>query len=46
MHVGNRGQSVDLEILVRSEGSGLLDRSPVGEGGLRIVEPLVAHVFD
>ena len=46
MEVGHRGQSVDLEILVRSEASGVLDWSPVGEGGLGIVEPLVAHVLD
>ena len=46
MHVGHRRQRVDLEVFVRSEGCGVLDGSPVGEGRLRVVEPLVAQFPD
>ena len=41
MGVGNGGHGVDLEILVRSNNGHSFDWSPVGEGWLGIVEPLV-----
>ena len=44
--VGDGGHGVDLEELVGADGGGLLDGSPVGEGGLSVVEPLVAEVLD
>lgn len=46
MGVGHSGHSVDLEILVRSDNGNSLNWSPVGEGWLGIVEPLVADVLD
>ena len=46
MHTGNRAHRIDLEILVGSEGGRVLNRSPVGETGLSIVEPVVAEVLD
>ena len=45
MGVGDGGHGVDLEVLVRSDLRHLLDGSPVGEGGLSIVKPLVAQVL-
>jgi hypothetical protein len=45
MHVSNSAHSVDLEVLVGSCRGNGLDGSPVGEGGLGIVEPVVAHVL-
>ena len=44
MHVGDSGHGVDLEVLVRTEGRSVLDRAPVGEAGLTIVEPLVGEL--
>jgi hypothetical protein len=46
MEVGNSGHCIDLEVLVGSETGSLLDWSPVGERGLRIIEPLIAEVLD
>ena len=46
MHVGNSGQSVDLEVLVGTNGRGLLNGAPVGPGWLTVVEPLVAKATD
>jgi len=46
MCVGDGGHGVDLEILVRSDNGNSLNWSPVGEGWLSIVEPLVADVLD
>lgn len=37
--------SVDLEVLIRSDTRNGLDRAPVREAGLGVVEPLVAQVF-
>lgn len=45
MGVGNSGKGVDLEVFVRSVLGHSLDGSPVGEAGLSIVEPGVAHVL-
>jgi len=45
MGVGDRGHSVDLEVFVRAAGSNSLNRSPVSEGRLSIVEPLIAQVL-
>lgn len=44
--VGNSGHGVDLEVLVGTDHGNCLDWSPVGEGWLGIVEPLVAELFD
>ena len=44
MHVSNSGHSVNLEVLVWANGRGFLDGAPVGEGGLRIIKPLVAKL--
>jgi len=41
MGVGDSRHGVDLEVLVRTVNSNSLDRTPVGEGGLGIVEPFV-----
>jgi len=41
VHVAHSRHSVNLEILIGAEGRRLLNRAPVREGGLRIVEPLV-----
>jgi len=46
MSVGHGGHGIDLEILVGSDNGNSLDWSPVGEGWLSIVEPLVADVLD
>ena len=46
MCVGDGGHGVDLEILVGSDNGNSLNWSPVGEGWLSIVEPLVADVLD
>jgi len=46
MRVSDSGHSVDLEVLVRTDRSGGLNGSPVGESGLSIVEPGVAEVLD
>ena len=43
MGVGDSRHGVDLEVLVRSVDSNSLDRSPVGEGRLSIVEPFVSQ---
>lgn len=43
MGVGDSRHGVDLEVLVRSVDSNSLDRSPVGEGRLGIVEPFVSQ---
>lgn len=44
--VGDCGHGVDLEELVRTDGGSMLDGSPVGEGRLSIVEPLIAQVLE
>jgi len=44
MHVSNSGHGVNLEVLVWANGRSFLDGAPVGEGGLRIIEPLVAKL--
>jgi len=46
MSVGNSRHGVDLEVLVGTDHGNLLDWSPVSEGWLSIVEPLVAELFD
>ena len=46
MHVGNSGQSVDLEVLVGANGSGIFNGAPVGPGWLTVVEPSVAEATD
>ena len=46
MSVGNSGHGVDLEVLVGTDHGNLLNWSPVSEGWLSIVEPLVAELFD
>ena len=46
MHVSDSGQSVDLEVLVGTNGRGFLNSSPVGPGWLTIVEPRVAEATD
>jgi len=45
MSVGDGGQGVDLEVFVRSTGGHRFDWSPVGEGWLSIIEPLVAEML-
>jgi len=45
MSVGDSGHGVDLEVLVRTDLGDSLDRAPVSETGLGIVEPLVAQVL-
>lgn len=46
MSVRDSRHRVDLEVLVGADGGDLLDRTPVGEGRLSIVEPLVAQLLD
>ena len=46
MHVGDSGHAIQLVVLVRSHGGGVLDGSPVGERRLSIVEPLVGESLD
>ena len=46
MGVGHSDHGVQLEVLVRTHGGGVLDRSPVGEAGLGVVEPVVAQLPD
>jgi len=46
MGVSHSGHGVDLEVLVGANGGSLLNRSPVSERGLGIVEPLVAEMLD
>jgi len=43
MSVGDSRQGVDLEVLVRTVNGNSLDGTPVGEGGLGIVEPFVSE---
>jgi len=43
MGVGHSGHGVDLEVLVGSTRGYSLDGTPVGEGGLGIVEPFVSQ---
>jgi hypothetical protein len=38
--------SVDLEILIRSNGGNCLDRTPIGERRLSIVEPFISKLLD
>ena len=45
MHVGDGGHGVDLEVLVGAEAGRVLNRAPVREAGLRVVEPLVAQIL-
>ena len=45
MHVGDGGHSVGLEVLVGAEAGRFLNRAPVREAGLRVVEPLVAQIL-
>ena len=45
MSVGDGSHGVDLEVLVRSARRHGLNWSPVGEGWLSIVEPLVAQML-
>lgn len=44
--IGNGAHGVHLEVLVTSNLCRLLNRSPVGERGLGIIEPVVAEVLD
>ena len=46
MSVRDSRHRVDLEVLVGADGGHLLDGTPVGEGRLSIVEPLVAQLLD
>jgi hypothetical protein len=46
MHVSHSDHGVNLEVLVRTNGRGFLDGSPVGEAGLGVVEPFVAQLSD
>lgn len=46
MGVGDSGHGVYLEVLVGADVGHILDWAPVGEGWLRIVEPLVAQLLD
>ena len=45
MGVGDSGHRVDFEVLVGAAGGHGLNWTPVGEGWLGIVEPLVAQVL-
>lgn len=45
MRVEDRAHRVDLEVLVRAHRARRLDRAPVREARLRVVEPLVAQVL-
>lgn len=44
--VGDGGHGVDFEIFVGGNMGGVLDGSPVGEGWLGIVEPLVGNILE
>ena len=44
MGIADRSHGVNFEVLVGTDLRDLLDGTPVGERGLGIVEPLVAHV--
>jgi len=46
MGVHDSVKSVDLEVLVRTNGRGLLNSSPISERWLRVIEPLVGQMFD
>ena len=46
MHVRDSGHRVYPEVLVGTDGSGFLNSAPVGEGWLRVVEPVVAEATD
>ena len=46
MSVGNGGHGVDLEVFVRSDLRNHFDWSPVSEGWLGIVEPLIAKLLN
>ena len=43
--VGDCRHSVNLKVLVRPNTGNCLDRAPVSEAGLGVVEPLIAQVF-
>lgn len=45
MEVGNCAEGMVLVELVRSSGGNLLDGSPSSDGGLSIIEPLIAKVL-
>jgi len=44
MGIANCRHCVDLEILVRAEGTSFLDWAPVSEARLSVVEPLIAQL--
>jgi len=46
VRVEHSGHGIDFEVLVRTDGCSILDSSPVSEGRLGIIEPLVADVLD
>jgi len=46
VRVEHSGHGIDFEVLVRTNGCGILNSSPVSEGRLGIIEPLVADVLD
>ena len=43
--IGDSGHGVNFKVFVRSDRGCLLDRSPVRERGLCVVEPLVAELL-
>ena len=45
VRIRHRRHRVHLEVLVRADRGGLLDRAPVREARLCVVEPLVAQVL-
>ena len=44
MDIADCSHRVDLEVLVGADGTRIRNWAPVGEAGLRIVEPLVAKL--
>jgi len=46
VRVEHSGHGIDFEVLVGTNGCGIFNSSPVGEGRLSIIEPLVADVLD
>ena len=46
MSIGDSGHGVQLEVLVGADLGHALDWAPVGEGWLRVVEPVGAQLLD
>ena len=46
VRIGQRGLSVDFEVLVASDWLGQVNRSPIREWGIFVVEPLLTCLFE